>query len=97
MPGPAAGSSNRRATDSTAVALKIGAAAWASAAWTSKVFEESTMWDKDNIKEYGASRRDVVCAWLIAVAILGCLMLVTAVLPTASGQSTQEAKQVVAS
>ena len=92
MPGPAAGSSNRRATDSTAVALKIGAAAW-----TSKVFEESTMWDKDNIKEYGASRRDVVCAWLIAVAILGCLMLVTAVLPTASGQSTQEAKQVVAS
>ena len=54
------------------------------------------MWDKNNITERGTSRRDVVCAWLIAVAILGCLMLVTAIQPTVSGQSAQEARRVTA-
>ena len=54
------------------------------------------MWERNSVKERGASHRDVVCAWLIALAVLCCLMLVTAVQPLISGQSTQEANRAAA-
>jgi len=54
------------------------------------------MWERNSAKERGTSRRDVVCAWLIALAVLACLMLVTAVQPLISGQSIQEANRAAA-
>ena len=90
MPSPAAVSFDCRTADTVAAALRIRAAAW-----VSDVFEEWTMWDKTNIRERGTSRRDVICAWLIAVAILGGLMLVTALQPTVSKPSPQQAKWAV--
>ena len=91
MPGPVATITYCRSNDATAVVPWKGAAAW-----VSSQFEEWTMWERNSVRERGASRRDVVCAWLIALAVLGGLMLLTAVQPLISGQSTQEANRAAA-
>ena len=54
------------------------------------------MWERNSVREHSSSRRDVICAWLIALAVLGCLMLVTAVQPLVSDLTTQEANRAAA-
>ena len=51
------------------------------------------MWDRISVKERGTSRRDVVCAWLIALGVMGILMLATALQPLISDRPTQEANR----
>ena len=83
--------SSCRPSDAAAAAPRKGAAVWASS-----MFEEWTMWERTSARERGTSRRDVICAWLIAVAVLGCLMGVTALQPLISEPSALEASQAAA-
>ncbi len=36
------------------------------------------MWNRNDVAEHGAGGRDVICAWLIALAVLVILVLVSA-------------------
>ncbi len=39
------------------------------------------MWDRNDVAEHSIGGRDVICAWLIAVAVLVVLVLVSVYWP----------------